>query len=99
MKRFLLSVLLSLSVILVAPLSASAISAKTDITGNVTNNGNAVKHAQVTVVCNGYQKHDQTNNSGTYLVQFAARSARTFYCDGYRYEPQHQRHIHRHGYQ
>jgi len=70
MKKILLSLVLSLGLLLAVPLSVSAHRAVTDITGTVTNNGQVVRSAKVTVVCNGHTKHDKTNQSGVYLVQF-----------------------------
>lgn len=57
-------------IILVIPASASAARATTDVTGNVTNNGQPVKGAKVTVVCDNHAHKTTTNASGTYLVTY-----------------------------
>jgi hypothetical protein len=72
-KKFALSIATTLGVALIIPASTFALSAKTDITGVVTNGGNPVPGAKVTVVCDNNARHDTTDNTGTYLVQFPAK--------------------------
>src|ERR1700689_2173886 len=71
-KKFALSMAATLGVALIIPASSFAIAAKTDITGVVTNNGNPVTGAKVTVICDNNARHDTTDGTGTYLVQFPA---------------------------
>jgi hypothetical protein len=71
-KKFLLSFAATVGIALLIPASSFALSAKTDITGVVSNNGHPVSGAKVTVVCNNNARHDTTDGTGTYLVQFPA---------------------------
>lgn len=55
------------------PSNAHAITlAQTEVTGEVTENGNGVSGADVTVTCNGKQQKDQTDADGAYRVDFKA---------------------------
>ena len=80
-KRFVLSIgatlgmalVITLGMALVNPTSSFALSAKTDITGVVTNNNSPVNGAKVVVVCNNNSRKDTTDASGSYLVQFPAK--------------------------
>jgi hypothetical protein len=74
MKKILSGTLATLLLILAIPASSMAAAAQTDISGNVTNGGNPVKGASVTVVCNGHTKHTTTGNKGGYLVVFTKKN-------------------------
>jgi hypothetical protein len=74
MKKFLLAAfLLAAGVFVNAPTTSAMSMPQTDITGVVTNNGQPVSGARVTVVCNSFNKQDQTDETGTYLVTFEAK--------------------------
>jgi hypothetical protein len=70
MKKLFASILVSLGMIVALPATTLAASAKTDITGTVTNNGHVVSGAKVTVVCGNNAKTDTSDSSGAYLVTF-----------------------------
>jgi hypothetical protein len=72
MKKLFLTILATLSVALLIPAATFAASATTDVTGTVTNNGNVVSGAKVTVVCDNNSKKTSTDSSGAYLVTFKA---------------------------
>lgn len=69
-KRVLITTIVSVAAMLAFPLSASALSPETDVTGTVTLSGSPVDHAKVTVVCDGKQRVDFTDASGAYLVSY-----------------------------
>lgn len=53
-----------------APAAVFAAPAQTIVTGTVTNNGHAVKHAKVTVVCNNHSRTTTSDKNGGYSVSF-----------------------------
>jgi hypothetical protein len=78
MKKYLLTVVLIAAALVVIPTAASFASSSapkgvTQVTGAVTNNGQAVKGAKVSVTCVSTTKNTKTDKTGTYLVQFNAK--------------------------
>ena len=71
MKRLIGSVLGIVGlVVFLMPGTALAASGLTDVSGVVTNNGQPITGAHVTVVCNNNNLTDNTDTTGTYVVQF-----------------------------
>lgn len=50
----------------------AATSPLTEVTGVVTDSGNAVANANVTVTCNGHMASDTTDTQGAYRISFPA---------------------------
>jgi len=71
-KKVIATIATSLGMVVLLPAATFAASAKTDISGVVTNNGHTVAGAKVTVVCDNHSKKDTTDANGSYLVQFPA---------------------------
>jgi hypothetical protein len=72
-KKVIFTALVLMSFVLLAvPLSSVSAKAKgeTQVTGVISENGNPIKNAKVTVTCNGTTKTDKTNKSGTYRVEY-----------------------------
>ena len=77
-----LSILLATlaAIVVLAPTTASAATSttttntppapKTTVTGFITNNGQPVKNADVTVICNNNAKYATTDKTGLYKVNF-----------------------------
>lgn len=59
--------------VVILPASVLATRSNTDVTGYVTDNGQAVNKADVRVTCQGDTKHTKTDSSGAYLVVFPAQ--------------------------
>lgn len=74
MKKKLTGIVMAVALLVVAfvPVAGHALSPQTDVTGVITNQGNPVNMATVTVVCNGVTKTDTTDSAGSYLVTFTA---------------------------
>jgi hypothetical protein len=72
MKKILLSALVSLGFVVAVPISASAMSPSTMVSGTVKSGSTALAGANVSVTCNGNVQTDTTDASGGYLVGFAA---------------------------
>jgi len=74
MKKVLLTVLATIGVAILLPATAFAAQpAVTDVTGVVSDAGNPVAGAKVTVTCNSYKGTDHTDKTGSYRVQFTAK--------------------------
>jgi hypothetical protein len=74
MKKKVMGMLMA-AVLVVAGVGGTVVHAlppETDVTGIVTDGGNPVDGATVTVRCGATTKTDTTNSSGTYLVSFTA---------------------------
>jgi len=71
MKKKLLSAIMSgFALAVLVPASTFALASKTDVTGVVTNGGNPVSGAHVTIICDSNVKKTTTDGTGTYLVQY-----------------------------
>ena len=70
MKKLFIAVIVSLGLAAVLPVSTFADSPNVHVTGKATNNTSVVKHASVTITCNGHTKTDYTHNNGGYDVKF-----------------------------
>lgn len=57
--------------------SVNAESAKTAVTGVITDNHVAVSGARVAVLCNGHTRRDRTDAQGSYLVTFPKQQCPT----------------------
>jgi hypothetical protein len=71
-KKIAAAIAMAVTATILVPASTFAVSAKTDITGTVTNHNNPVSSASVTVNCNSSSGTDTTDASGDYLVVFDA---------------------------
>ena len=71
-KRILAALASGLAVAVLLPAATFAASARTEVSGVVTNNGSPVKGAEVVVICDSNAKDTKTDKTGTYLVQYAA---------------------------
>jgi hypothetical protein len=72
MKKLLLSILATVSLAVILPVSAFAEGGQSDIAGTVTSKGNPVSGASVSVTCDGHTLTSGTTVAGAYLVQFPA---------------------------
>lgn len=73
MKKLLLSILATVGMAIVMPLSASAAtSGVSDVAGTITNAGNPVAGASVSVTCGSTTLTSPTTVAGAYFVQFSS---------------------------
>jgi hypothetical protein len=75
MKKFLASLLLSISTLVLMPIAASAATAnpaQTNVSGSVTSSGHPVSNANVHVQCGSEAADDNTANDGGYVVNLLA---------------------------
>jgi len=69
-KKLFAALMSAFAIAVLVPASTFALASKTDVTGVVTNGGNPVAGAKVTVICDNNAKKTTTDNTGTYLVQY-----------------------------
>jgi hypothetical protein len=74
MKKLLLTILAAVGIAVMIPAASFAASTQTDVTGTVTNNGQVVSGASVTVVCNNHSKTTTSDSTGAYLVTFSGKN-------------------------
>ncbi|HTB48988.1 MAG TPA: hypothetical protein VK712_02805 [Verrucomicrobiae bacterium] len=70
MKKLLLSILATVGIAVILPVSAFAEGGTSDIAGTVTSKGNPVSGASVSVLCDGHTLTSGTTVAGAYIVQF-----------------------------
>jgi hypothetical protein len=69
-KKILLAMAVMFSLVLLPAGVASANSSSTEVSGKVTLNHHRVRHAEVTVTCNGHSRTTTTDWQGNYSVKF-----------------------------
>lgn len=72
MKRLLLSIMATVGIAVIMPVSAFAEGGVTDVAGTVTKAGNPVSGASVSVLCGTTTLTSGTTAAGGYIVQFSA---------------------------